>query len=490
MTTEIAVTEPTRVVGELMMTADEARACVERIKAQAEDIAAQLLDLRERQGWKALGYTTWQDCVRDEFDHSPSYAHRLINAHIVNGILATMVPAKTLPMGNVPTLPERHARELVPLVKEPEALVAVAAKVIAEKGEGATAADFHDAVDEHYGREPSSPKATRQRSAVSSRAEAGDFVDDAPDPTASQETDADAPNARHYCHLCGDYYQGQRCTCVDVPDPEAAPLAPVPDVSEWATVERPPREIARPTADSPRASRIPPYVHPQPCTECGGDVLVESVQAERAIESPQAKRHADGTRVTLLCERCQLGDLYPPQPTGFEDTPATAESTVTDHPESGPARTGQEPVRGSLGGSANGAAGLGRRSAISTPAPSPRKGPDGAPLLAIQNDAGDLSRALLDKPIPAVAEALAENATPNQIAALVGILSARLGPEQRAAFERRQGASAESAAPVTLATVKAQILAHLTTDDVRALEWALPDLRKQIGARERAAVAV
>ena len=39
-----------------LMTVDEARITVDRIKAKLEDVRALLWDLHEWQGWKALGY--------------------------------------------------------------------------------------------------------------------------------------------------------------------------------------------------------------------------------------------------------------------------------------------------------------------------------------------------------------------------------------------------------------------------------------------------
>jgi len=56
--------EPTAAVasvGVVVMTREEARACVERIKASAEEIRALIFELHEREGWRALGYATWQD---------------------------------------------------------------------------------------------------------------------------------------------------------------------------------------------------------------------------------------------------------------------------------------------------------------------------------------------------------------------------------------------------------------------------------------------
>lgn len=56
-----------------MMTEAEAMAAVKKAR-QAMDTAGQvLLDLHDRQGWKALGYRSWSACVEAEFEQSKTY---------------------------------------------------------------------------------------------------------------------------------------------------------------------------------------------------------------------------------------------------------------------------------------------------------------------------------------------------------------------------------------------------------------------------------
>jgi hypothetical protein len=55
------------VSGVVMMTMEEARACVERVKGGIEQMRRDLLELREREGWKALGYDSWRACAVAEF---------------------------------------------------------------------------------------------------------------------------------------------------------------------------------------------------------------------------------------------------------------------------------------------------------------------------------------------------------------------------------------------------------------------------------------
>src|SRR5262245_39155858 len=53
----------------LVMSRAEATRCVARIRVHLEAAAHDLLDLRAREGWVALGYRSWEACVRGEFGH-------------------------------------------------------------------------------------------------------------------------------------------------------------------------------------------------------------------------------------------------------------------------------------------------------------------------------------------------------------------------------------------------------------------------------------
>jgi hypothetical protein len=50
------------------MTEIEARELIEEIKIGISTVGQKLLELYEREGWRALGYSTWRDCVMTEFD--------------------------------------------------------------------------------------------------------------------------------------------------------------------------------------------------------------------------------------------------------------------------------------------------------------------------------------------------------------------------------------------------------------------------------------
>jgi hypothetical protein len=128
-----------------LMTTDEARSTVARIKSSLEDIRTLLFDLKERQGWKALGYPTWERFITEEFAMSKRRANQLVNAYMVERILSPEREVGTI----VPTsVPESHARELAPLVDEPDALREVHAEVQAQANGKPTAADYRAAVQQ------------------------------------------------------------------------------------------------------------------------------------------------------------------------------------------------------------------------------------------------------------------------------------------------------------------------------------------------------
>ncbi len=89
------------------MNRGEAAKCVQRICDSMDDARAALLDLYEREGWRALGYASWRECVTAEFQQSQSYLYRELTA--------ARIEREFSPKGEMTPLPERHARELAPL---------------------------------------------------------------------------------------------------------------------------------------------------------------------------------------------------------------------------------------------------------------------------------------------------------------------------------------------------------------------------------------
>lgn len=209
----VAQLEAPAATATVLMTADEARTCVERIKTNLEDVRALVFDLKEREGWKALGYAAWQDCIRAEFAMSRQRAHQLLNAYMIDRILADDPDVNNVDTGPIP---EAHARELVPVMNEPETVREIVSKVREARGDDAQAADIRAEVDEHLARPPRA-KAARPvtvRRSVSSAADASDcqaFPED--DPSLGFEPVTDeidinneaGPGARRslFCSLCG-----------------------------------------------------------------------------------------------------------------------------------------------------------------------------------------------------------------------------------------------------------------------------------------------
>lgn len=101
------------------MTAAEARQAVDDIKRGINTVRARIYDLDRRKGWKALGYRSFTACCMDQFPElHAKYVEKQLAAARVDAVLQEFPPKG----GKVQQLPERHARELVSLRHDPEAL--------------------------------------------------------------------------------------------------------------------------------------------------------------------------------------------------------------------------------------------------------------------------------------------------------------------------------------------------------------------------------
>jgi hypothetical protein len=131
-----------------MMDATEARAVVTRIKTRIDIARGELLELHDREGWKALGYRNWETCARQEFGGSAAQMYRLLSA-------AQIERAIDSPIGEYP---ESHLREVATLDtpdQQKQALVQARAKT-----NGApTAKDVRTEVDAIAGRTPADLRA-------------------------------------------------------------------------------------------------------------------------------------------------------------------------------------------------------------------------------------------------------------------------------------------------------------------------------------------
>lgn len=105
MLTEQLTTTSAVFVGVPMMDEQEARACVTRIKTRIDVARGELLELHDREGWRAMGYKNWETCARQEFGGSAAQMYRLLSA-------AQIERAIDSPIGEYP---ESHLREVARL---------------------------------------------------------------------------------------------------------------------------------------------------------------------------------------------------------------------------------------------------------------------------------------------------------------------------------------------------------------------------------------
>lgn len=130
----------------VQLTRVEARALTDEIRFTTEKLYALLLRAYEGQAWVALGYDSWRDYAMSEFQMSQSQAYRLLDqARVIEAIEAastrdevehvdverigpSFAKRSFSPMGekdqllSTPLPSEREARELAPLLAEPEKL--------------------------------------------------------------------------------------------------------------------------------------------------------------------------------------------------------------------------------------------------------------------------------------------------------------------------------------------------------------------------------
>lgn len=107
------------------MTLAEATRTNEAIKAGIVTVRSLLLDMRDRRGWMALGYDSFEDYGKGELGYEKSYISRLVTAETIQRSL------DTLPIGN--PIPESHLRPLGSLSDEDRRKVWDAATAKAEE---------------------------------------------------------------------------------------------------------------------------------------------------------------------------------------------------------------------------------------------------------------------------------------------------------------------------------------------------------------------
>ena len=126
----------------VLFAAAEARVLTDEVKADAQALWAKLLRLYEGGAHQALGYSSWADYCAAEFDMGKSRSYQMLDAARV----VESLPEST----NVDSPPtESQARELTPLLDQPEAMAVAwqtAQEVAVEQDRPVTAQDVRELV--------------------------------------------------------------------------------------------------------------------------------------------------------------------------------------------------------------------------------------------------------------------------------------------------------------------------------------------------------
>jgi hypothetical protein len=132
MSAELATLNPQSAELDLMMNRAQAREHVDQINNHFREIdnhrgeiRALVLNLHEKEGWRALGYNSWRDCVLKEFAASQTRLYELLDEAKVERNISDV--------GNVPVT-ARIAKELKHLEPEQQRSVAKEAVRIAPDG--------------------------------------------------------------------------------------------------------------------------------------------------------------------------------------------------------------------------------------------------------------------------------------------------------------------------------------------------------------------
>lgn len=121
-----------------LLSRAEARSLTDEVKGDAEKLWRKLVELYDGEAWKALDYGSWRDYWVAEFgEQSLNLSYKQIAA---GRVAQTFGP---LYQGTKPN--ERQARELAPLLKQPQVIREVWSEVV-ESNPTPTAADVRAAV--------------------------------------------------------------------------------------------------------------------------------------------------------------------------------------------------------------------------------------------------------------------------------------------------------------------------------------------------------
>src|ERR1700722_7772485 len=121
---------------------DEARALTEQIKAGLHATPLLLLEAHSKRAWQVLGYSTWEEYVRREFNFSRSRSYQLLDHGRVLRVL--MASAK---LTTVPDISAYAAAQILPRLDEVAA--AVARRVTPDMDERAVRQSIHAVVESY-----------------------------------------------------------------------------------------------------------------------------------------------------------------------------------------------------------------------------------------------------------------------------------------------------------------------------------------------------
>ena len=104
-----------------MMTKDEAREAANLINRGLDNMRKSLLEFYEREGWKALEYDSWRECVVAEFGKSQGQLYQQLTAAKIERQISSREEMEPNLPKILPSLPAKPLLELKRLPEEQRA---------------------------------------------------------------------------------------------------------------------------------------------------------------------------------------------------------------------------------------------------------------------------------------------------------------------------------------------------------------------------------
>lgn len=145
-----------------IMGADEARVALDQIRTGLERFRALLLDIQEREGWRALGYPSFAACIANELGGSQARFYRQLNAAEIERRILASAPPKSGELDSnshsakpPAPIPERQLRPLSRL--QPRQQASAWAEAVSSAPEGKLTSQHVEAVVEKRLARPAGP---------------------------------------------------------------------------------------------------------------------------------------------------------------------------------------------------------------------------------------------------------------------------------------------------------------------------------------------